>query len=230
MLGNVEPTQYDLRFTIFGIPVRVHPFFWLLAAFIVWNAVDGRLELVAVGIGCVFISVLIHEMGHAAVAISYGWPPRITLYHFGGLASFEPRSGLTPRRSIIISLAGPLAGFALYGIVWGVEFYLIRTGSPLLQRPMVFVAIYFLKWINLYWGILNLLPVFPLDGGQVSRALFTQFSRGSGIPASLKLSLITAGGMAAYFFLNQRMFIGIMMLSLAASSYQQLQVYGRRGW
>lgn len=42
MLGNVEPTQYDLRFTIFGIPVRVHPFFWLLAAFIVWDAVSGQ--------------------------------------------------------------------------------------------------------------------------------------------------------------------------------------------
>jgi len=230
MLGNVEPTQYDLRFTLFGIPVRVHPFFWLLAAFIVWDAVGGQMELVAVGIACVFISVLIHELGHAAVAVTYGWPPRIVLYHFGGLAMFEPTRGFTPGRSIIISLAGPMAGFALYGLVWGIDFYLMQTQSPLLQRPPVFVAIYFLKWINLYWGILNLLPIFPLDGGQVSRALFMQFSRGSGVSVSLKLSLITAGGMAAYFLLHQQMFIGIMMASLAASSYQQLQAYGSRGW
>jgi len=230
MLGNVEPTQYDLRFRIFGIPVRVHPFFWLLAAFVVWDAVGGQMELVAVGIACVFVSVLIHELGHAAVAIAYGWPPRIMLYHFGGLATFEPTGGLTPGRSILISLAGLMAGFALYGLVWGIEFYLLQTQSPLLRQPAVSVAIFFLKWINLYWGILNLLPVFPLDGGQVSRALFMQFSRGGGVSASLKLSLITAGGLAAYFFLHQQMFIGIMMASLAASSYQQLQAYGSRGW
>ena len=229
MLGDVAPTEYDLRFTIFGIPVRVHPFFWLLAAFIVWDGVGGRLELVAVGIACIFVSVLIHELGHATLAMAYGWPPRIVLYHFGGLAIFEPTYGYSPARSILISLAGPGAGFALYGVVWGIDFYLHQTQSVLLLQPAVFVAIYFLKWINLYWGLLNLLPVYPLDGGQVSRSLFTWFKRSGGISESLKLSMITGGGMAAYFLINHQWFIGILMASLAASSYQQLQAYGHRG-
>jgi len=230
MLGNVQPTEYDLRFKIFGIPVRVHPLFWVLAAFIVWDPVRGNFELVLVGISCIFVSVLIHELGHAAVINSYGWPPRIMLYHFGGLAMYEPTHGLTPARSIIISLAGPAAGFVLYGIVRGIEFYLIQTRNLMLLQPAVYYAISFLEWVNLYWGLLNLLPIYPLDGGQVSRALFVWFKRAGGISDSLKLSMITGGGIAAYFLINHQWFIGILMASLAASSYQQLQRYGNRGW
>jgi len=229
MLGNVQPTQYDLRFSLFGIPVRVHPLFWLMAAFVVWNAVEGRLDLVVIGMIVVFVSVLVHELGHAFVMRAYGWPPNILLYHFGGLAMSPMARSLSPLRSILLSLAGPFAGFLLYGIVWSFDFYLHQIQSPWLLQIRVFVAIYFLKWVNLYWGLLNLLPIYPLDGGQVSRSLFSMW-RTSGVADSLKLSILTAAGIAGYFLYEGNYFMAILIGSLAASSYQQLQFYGNRRW
>ena len=44
MLGNVSPTPYDLKFTLFGIPVRVHPFFWLFSAIMGWGS--GNLKMI----------------------------------------------------------------------------------------------------------------------------------------------------------------------------------------
>lgn len=171
MLGDVAPTEYDLRFSVWGIPVRVHPLFWVLAAYVTW--IENRLELVLVGIACVFLSILVHELGHALTARWFGWPPNILLYHFGGLAFYTPTSGHTPQRAILISFAGPGAGFLLYGLVYGIEFSIYHYGDPRILSEAAWWAIYLLKRINLYWGLLNLIPVFPLDGGQISRNLLT---------------------------------------------------------
>ena len=115
MLGNVAPTEFDLRFSMFGIPVRVHPLFWAVSAFMGWNPNDIKMTLI--WIACVFVSILVHELGHALTARYFGWPPEIVLYHFGGLAMFQPYSGMTTKRSIIVSAAGPFAGFAFLGAV-----------------------------------------------------------------------------------------------------------------
>ena len=78
MFGTVAPTPFDLKFSIFGIPVRVHPLFWLVSVIMQWNVHDPRTTLIWVV--CVFVSILIHELGHALTAKSYGWPPHIVLY------------------------------------------------------------------------------------------------------------------------------------------------------
>ena len=64
MIGQAGETEFDLRFQILGIPVRVHPLFWLMAAFIVWESAEDP-KLKVLGIMCVFISILVHELGHA---------------------------------------------------------------------------------------------------------------------------------------------------------------------
>ena len=65
MLGQeIAPTEYDLRFRLLGFPIRVSPWFWLTSAIVIWN-VSERLDHKLVGIVAVFISILIHELGHA---------------------------------------------------------------------------------------------------------------------------------------------------------------------
>ena len=85
LLGEPPESQYDLHFSLLGIPVRVHPYFWLVSVLMGWNQGDAKLALLWVA--AVFVSILVHEMGHALVIRYYGWSPRVTLYSFGGLAS-----------------------------------------------------------------------------------------------------------------------------------------------
>ena len=149
MLGHAAPTPYDLRFQLFGIPVRVTPWFWLLAALLGWA--PGRLDLVAVWIGCVFLSSMVHEFGHALTARAFGWPPQIVLYHFGGYASYTPTSRNTPTRGAIVSFAGPAAGFVLCFLAFACG--LVMIANRLTAPPLITAALFDLVWINLVWGI-----------------------------------------------------------------------------
>jgi hypothetical protein len=81
-------TQFDLNFNLFGIHVRVHPMFWLVTAILGWDFQDpqGGMKYVALWVVVVFISILIHEMGHVLMGRIFGSDGHIVLYGFGGLA------------------------------------------------------------------------------------------------------------------------------------------------
>src|SRR2546422_735068 len=81
-------TRYDLHFSLAGIPVCVHPLFWLMTA--LFGASAGDLIQLLVWIAVVFVSILIHEMGHALMMRWYGQPSRVVLYLAGGLTIPEP--------------------------------------------------------------------------------------------------------------------------------------------
>jgi Zn-dependent protease len=219
MLGNVAPTPFDLNFSLFGIPVRVHPFFWLFSVILGWSARDPKATMIWVV--CVFVSILIHELGHALTARSYGWPPHIVLYSFGGYASFEPRYGYTAARSILISFAGPGAGFVFYAIIRLIEHLLMQRDVELSRYAVI--ALYDLEFINLWWGLVNLLPVYPLDGGQISRAALSHFRYRDGYELSLKLSLVVAAGVAFYLFSLHMTYNALLFGALAFENLQMLQ-------
>ncbi|MBW3599631.1 MAG: site-2 protease family protein [Planctomycetes bacterium] len=271
MLIEPSRTPYDLQFSLFGIPVRVHPFFWLTAVILgsggIIPGVQPMTQLL-MWIAVVFVSILVHEMGHAFAMRYYGWAPRITLYAFGGLASYNraydsshssySRTGNTPLGQVIISFAGPLAGFLLAGLVILVLFATGRSvpfsllgwqveagrGESLLRsaffendtRSMwLFILVMHLLWVNIYWGLINLLPVYPLDGGQISRELFMAYSRRNGFEQSLIVSVACGGGLALYGAWRQDWWLAILFGILAFQSYQLLQNYrggwgGGRGW
>ncbi|HQU37438.1 MAG TPA: hypothetical protein PLR65_12710, partial [Anaerolineales bacterium] len=124
-----QPTlasRYDLRFSIAGIPVRVHPLFWLIALLL---GSSGDLLHIVIWILVVFVSILIHELGHAFAFRWYGLRSQILLHFSGGLTipEMSPRgSGYAPVaigsvQQILISLAGPRAGFLLAGLVIAVS-------------------------------------------------------------------------------------------------------------
>lgn len=194
-LFEPERTQFDLQWRMFGIPVRVHPMFWLVGVLMGWNLTrdphGNGLLLLLLWIACVFVSILVHELGHVFMGQWFGSYGHIVLFGFGGLAI---GSANLPNRwqRIAVSFAGPLAQFLLYGII-----ELIYWQADLKMFPLwVLIGLGFLKWINLTWPLLNLLPIWPLDGGQISRDFLGWLAPRRGMQLSLGISIICAGLLA----------------------------------
>ncbi|HUQ69576.1 MAG TPA: site-2 protease family protein [Planctomycetaceae bacterium] len=223
-----EGTPFDLQLHLVRIPVRVIPTFWLMAAVLGWD--PDRLDLVFLWVLCVFGSVLFHELGHALTAAAFGYDPHIVLYHFGGYAAFFPDRELTPLKSLLITLAGPLPqlalGFAVLagwfaGYQWAAE-RLEPRYAEYLQNTLTYLCI-----INIGWALMNLLPVLPLDGGQAMQAVFAGLGLRDPQGWAMKLSvffgaLATAG---LYHFGGGTTALLFLMLTV-----QNVQALQQRRW
>lgn len=111
-----------------------------------------------------YLSILVHELAHAAVARGFGLPVRsITLYMLGGVTALE-RSAGTPGREFVVSAAGPAATLVLAGLGW-LGLSLTPSGS------VVQLLLFQLTMANLFVGVYNLLPGLPLDGGSMLAAM-----------------------------------------------------------
>src|SRR5262245_22978444 len=95
---------------ILGIPVKIDPSFLIICAVLAFNRLQSPALLVEWLI-VIFVSILIHELGHALVVRWYGLSPQIMLYSMGGLTSWRDEKGVSHAKHIAISLAGPFAGF-----------------------------------------------------------------------------------------------------------------------
>jgi Zn-dependent protease len=238
------PTRFDLRFSILGFPVRVHPLFWVIALLL--GSGSGNLFYMLLWVIGVFVSILIHELGHALAFRRYGQEAEIILHFAGGLAVPQPvgfgmgyaRVATTPNQQILISLAGPFAGFffAAFVIVislalGGTVFFNTLLGFipiPSVRLPASFsvLNLFFiiLLWINIFWGLINLLPVFPLDGGQVSRNIFIQRDPWNGVRTSLWISVATGVLLAVVGYLALgSIYMAFLFGFLAFQSWQMLQ-------
>jgi Zn-dependent protease len=150
-----------LRFRLRDVPVAVEPGFWLVTLLLAPDLFTAPQRL-PLWIAVVFASVLLHEMGHALVLRRFRHRPSITLTMMGGQAQ-AAGSGLTALADIYVSLAGPFAGLAV-----GVPLLIVLSVAPALRDlPVLGVVLTDLVMVNVGWGLLNLLPVMPLDGGQV---------------------------------------------------------------
>ena len=113
LLTEPPLSQGDLHLRLFGIPVRVHPLFWVVTVIMGLRGGDEKGTPPAqllIWVAIVFVSILVHELGHAFLQRRFGGRPWITLHGFGGLASCDDDDS-SPRSQILIALAGPVAGF-----------------------------------------------------------------------------------------------------------------------
>ena len=231
MFGVPGPTEFDVRFRLLGIPVRVHPLFWVLAAVLGWELTKGGGTLLLIWVACVFFSILVHEFGHALTARAFGANPSVLLYSMGGLCLYEHNSRETLWRRFFVLAMGPGAGFLLMGaaIAWGsIQFRAspidVWNGELIPGAPRnAWVTIYFLVMINFFWGVLNLLPVMPLDGGQIAMVFLTMHNRRQGQRRAYIVSLVTAGLVALYFVQEKQLINAMLFGMLALTSYQILQ-------
>ena len=234
MFGVPAPTEFDVRFRLVGIPVRVNPFFWVIAAFLGQDTLKLGGTFFVLWIGCVFLSVLVHEFGHGLVARRFGARPDILLYGMGGLCIYENRQTL--RQRLLVLLMGPGAGFLLMGLTIAVACLVLRISPGDVWHfrfdraraevtPHTLSAIYFLIEINLFWGIFNLMPIMPLDGGQIAMVLLSMHNPRQGRRRAYILSILTAGLLAIYLVNQKSYFNALLVGLLALSSFQVLQAY-----
>lgn len=161
----MNATSASWQFQVLNFPVRVHISFFLFTLLLGLSL--GNIILIALWVVIVFFSVLLHELGHAVVGEYYGLSPHIELYSMGGLTIPSRYSRLSYPKEILLSFAGPLAGFILGGLL----FALLRFGPPIANYYIRFI-ISELIWVNIGWGIINLIPMLPLDGGNIMRNLY----------------------------------------------------------
>ena len=177
-----------IRFSLFGIPITIEWMFWLIGVLFGYGffTQPGREGLITAVIWMVVWlgSFLIHEMGHALTYRKFGGrDARIHLYGFGGYAT---ASGYYTRgQKFLITAAGPLVEIAA-GVVALVILRETNVTSPYL---VIFLRLF--SFICILWGLFNLIPVYPLDGGQIVDAVL-----GKGMVVTAKVSIV-AGIIAA---------------------------------
>jgi Zn-dependent protease len=165
-----------------GIPIHVHASWFVVFFFVTWSLATGYLPETLPGLSVprywgmggiaallLFLSVLVHELGHSYVALRYQVPiKQITLFIFGGMAHMgkEPPS---PRAEFLIAMAGPLVSLILgAGCLGGAMAVESLFAQPRFQGLVVLGSL--LGMVNMQIGLFNLIPGFPLDGGRVLRA------------------------------------------------------------
>ena len=212
-----------MGFRLGSIPVRVNGSFLFTTLLLggLGGGGDAReiARRVAVWFVVVFVSILIHELGHALVGKLFGLQPEIDLHGMGGTTSWAGgRGDVGNGKSIAISLAGPFAGFLFGGLV-----ILIAYFVPPVTSPTAALAYRDLWMVNIVWGIVNLLPLLPMDGGNVTRSVLNIFTKGKGERPARIISIITCVGFLALAVYWRSFFIGVMGAMFMFSNIQALR-------
>jgi len=234
----MQPTANDITFNLFGFPTRIQPFFWLIAVLITaLNA--GPIDNMPVWILCVLfgmvgvlLSILVHELGHAfSFRYLFNVPCDIVLHGFGGAAvpqqHYQRRYGFHGTvMNCFLSFSGPLAGFVLALVLFAV--LLMLQFPPMSESPFHFF-LWFTMIISIIWGIFNLLPIYPMDGGHIAREAFLFFFPRRGVEYSLIFSMGCAVVLAVvgFVFLKAPL-IALFLGFFAYQNYQELAFRGFR--
>lgn len=171
-------------FSIFGFQVFVQPIAMFIALFAVY--VFGTYGIIIAL--TLFFSILVHELGHSLMFRRYGSESHIVIHIFGGYSAPNSPMGLTDQQWVKISAAGPLGAL----LVLGVPALLVRNFATLseTQANIAWILVLF----NVYWGLANLAPIWPFDGGRI---FYHGVTAASGKDQWALTRMITLGASAA---------------------------------
>ena len=181
-----------MEFRLGKIPVKVHGAFAITAVLLCLGPSTDPAKI-AVFVVVMFISVLLHELGHALAGIGFGLSPRIDLHAMGGTTSWPQGRKIGWGKSMLISAAGPFTGIFLGGAAFLLMAY---SGAP--QHPLAASAANAFVWINAVWGLFNLAPMMPLDGGNILLAGLQMLTKGRGEKPTRYISIVVAAGCALF--------------------------------
>jgi Zn-dependent protease len=203
-----------LQFRLFQFPVAVQPFF-LITAWLIGPR--GDLQATVLWIISVFVGIMAHELGHAFAGRHFALDPVITLHGFGGMTSWRSNRRLSHGQRIFISAAGPAVGITI-----GIAVLVLAPRLAPEAGLMATRLIHYTVWVNLYWGLLNLAPVLPLDGGHIAASAAEAAFGRRGRTAAIVLSLILTGSLALWAMWNGQIWLTILAVVLAVSNFQGL--------
>jgi len=209
----------SIEFRLLAIPVRIHLWFWLMALWL-WtlDTAQGWAGLV-VWVLVVFQGVLMHELGHALAGRAFGRSPRIELVALGGVTWWEQREPMSAGRNLVVSAAGPAVG-----LVVGSVALLLRGALDIPPASLTYYLFSSLVWVNLGWGLLNLLPIMPLDGGNIVAALFDFVAPSRGRLLASYVSFGVIGVLFAITVAFRLIPATILLLLLGFATYQAYRV------
>ena len=205
-----------LSFRLGKIPVRIHPSFFLIA--VIFGLYGTDLRILVAWVAIVFVSVMLHELGHATMGLTFGLSPAIDLHGMGGTTSWSGGPALTTGKRVLVSLAGPGAGFVVAAVVR------YAIGPNLFPPTPLGTFVYEnLLFVNFGWGVLNLLPMLPLDGGNVMMQVLGALTRGRGERPARIVSIVVASLAIPVALLFQNWWAGILSVSFIAANVRGLR-------
>jgi stage IV sporulation protein FB len=215
-----EPSGFRLG-SILGTTIHLEiSFLILVGLFVVLSLERGApVQDALLWLPIAFVSVLVHELGHAAVLGLLGFgPSQIALAGLGG-HTFNARRA-RPWQDFLVSIAGPLTSFLLFYV----SVLIYRHSSFAQNDPMLRAFVPFLAQINLIWGFFNLLPIIPLDGGQALRNVFRFFlADRTAIYFSSIISVLLGGLLIGWALLRGQFFIAILGAMLTLQNFRTIQ-------
>jgi Zn-dependent protease len=192
------------------IPITIFPSFWILAALIAFLFVEGDVLKMVIWVFVIFISVLFHEFGHALTALLFGRSPRIELVAMGGL-TYHDGDKLPYWKQFFITLNGPVFGFMIViGTFLLKDIWPTGYAGQLLQQILV---------VNVIWTLVNLIPVLPLDGGQLLRLTLEKFFAYKGLRYAFLWSAILSLAFCLLLFLTQNFLAGAIFFLFAFENF-----------
>lgn len=207
----------------FGYDIDVQPGFLILLGIYALFMLQWQLPLWAIASWCavVYWSIVIHEVGHAAACTRVNVPVlEVALHGFGGHVRHPVTNA---RNQLFISLAGPFAGFAL-GIPALVLSWYVIPSLGLDVGPVIRRVLSDIVWVNVGWGILNLMPMKPLDGGNALHALLSMRMPGpTAYRISCQAGIVCGVGVAVAGYVFGFSLIPLIGLYAAYMNYQMLR-------
>jgi stage IV sporulation protein FB len=190
----------------------IHPLFWLFAALIgfLWShSLVGTILWVFI----ILISVSVHELGHALTGMAFKQNVHIQLMMFGGMTSRQgPKLKLW--KEFILTLNGPLAGYALGAVALGV-LYLWPT-APV----YVLMILRGTVMVNFFWSTVNLFPILPLDGGHLLRIILEAIFGARGTSIALLVGVILGAMVTIACFVVGFLIAGAIFFLLTFESFR----------
>ena len=197
---KTPPNPTGIRFTLFGIPIAVNLSFFLVGAVLLYGSTRDW-SSVFTSVAIFAVTLLWHELGHAVAFKFFGHDPEIRLMALMGLTWSRSGKEVTPGQTLVIAAAGPIAGLLLAGISFVIaDAFFIDSG--VLRELMI---------IGLVLNVINLLPMLPLDGGQIMKSILLLLTPSVGARIAHGISLLV-GGAALWFAMTHNLEVAALLL------------------
>ncbi len=204
------------QFSLFGFPVRVELFFFLIMYFIASNAGELNDQLAVAGVAGV--SLLVHELGHAFAFRRFGGTDiSIRLMGFGGLTTCRGVAPFTSLQHVVISAAGVASELSLIALP---AYVALNVLSP---TGTLEIALLYAVWLNIIWAVFNLLPILDLDGGHIVQHLAHIVTGRDQTRAIRYLSIVVAAITAIIAWQIGFLFAGLFMGFMIYTNVQALR-------